>query len=193
MNAQQVWQSQPTDDAPRISLDYVRHQARSLESRTRLRNALEYGTGVLCFFLFSFSAWQEGLEHPIMVASLAWFAVWSLYYMYRWHGSAAVKPAPGEDGVLDTLRYQRQQLGRQRDFRRDIWRWSTPTVLPAFVLFLASKIIEENPVPWNEIFFLVLWVVLGIAIAVGFLEAEVRRFQREIDALDSLVEPAERG
>jgi hypothetical protein len=65
-------------------------------------------------------------------------------------------------------------------------------VLPAFALFLASKIIEENPVPWNEIVFLGVWVVLGIAIAVGVLEAEVRRFQREIDALDSLGEPAER-
>jgi hypothetical protein len=193
MNAQRVWQSQVTDDAPRISLEYVRHQARGLESRTRLRNALEYGTGVLCFFLFGISAWQEWPERPIMVVSLCWFAVWSLYYIYRWHRSAAMQPAPGEDGVLDTLRYQRQQLGRQRDFRRQVWRWSTPTVLPAFALFLASKIIEENPVPWNEIVFLGVWVVLGIAIAVGVLEAEVRRFQREIDALDSLVEPAERS
>ena len=58
MNAQQVWQSQVTD-APRISLEYVRHQARNLESRTRLRNALEYGTGVLAFLMFGFGAWQE--------------------------------------------------------------------------------------------------------------------------------------
>ena len=109
--------------------------------------------------------------------------------MYRWHGSAAAKPAPGEDGVLDTLRYHRQQLGRQLDIRRQSWVWWSPTVLPAFALFLASKIIEENPVPWNEIGILLMWLVLGIAISVGFLEGEARRLQREIDALDSLVEP----
>lgn len=188
MNAQQVWQSQPSD-APRISLEYVRHQARSLESRTRRRNALEYGTGVLCFFMFGFGAWQEWPDRPVMVASLGWFALWCLYYMYRWHGSAAVKPAPGEDGVLDTLRYQRQQLGRQRDVRRQSCRWWSPSVLPAFGLFLTSKIIEENPVPWNEIAFLVMWVILGVAISVGLLEGEARRLQREIDALDSLADP----
>ena len=82
MNAQEVWQSQVTD-APRISLEYVRHQARNLESRTRLRNALEYGTGVLAFLMFGFGAWQEWPARPIMVASLGWFALWCLYYMYR--------------------------------------------------------------------------------------------------------------
>jgi hypothetical protein len=38
--------------------------------------------------------------------------------MYRWHGSAAVTPAPGEDGVLDTLHYQRQERGREPAERR---------------------------------------------------------------------------
>ena len=42
MNVQQVWQAQATE-APRISLAYVRHRAGSVERRTRLRNALEYG------------------------------------------------------------------------------------------------------------------------------------------------------
>jgi hypothetical protein len=185
MNAQQVWQSQLTD-APRISLEYVRHQARGLESRTRRRNALEYGTGIVAFILFGFSAWQEWPERPIMVASLCWFALWCLFYVYRWHGRAAVKPAPGEDGVLDTLRYQRQQLERQRDVRRQSWRWWSPAVLPGFALFLVSKVIEQNPLPLNEIVFLMLWVVAGVAISVGFLEGEARRLQREIDALDSL-------
>ena len=191
MNAQQVWQSQSLE-APRMSLAFVRHEAGKLERRTRLRNALEYGTGILCCVLFGVGAWHEGVERPVMVASLGWFAAWSLYYMYRWHGGAGVKPAPGEEGVLDTLRFQRQQLVRQRDFRRQSWRWWAPTVLPGFALFLASKIIEENPVPVNELAFLLVWVSLGVVLGVGFLEGEARRLQREIDALDSLVEPAGR-
>ena len=32
----------------------------------------------------------------------------------------------GGGGVLDTLRFHRRQLERQRDFRRGIWRWQFP-------------------------------------------------------------------
>jgi len=124
MNAQQVWQSQRSD-APRISLEYVRHQAHSLESRMRWRNAVEYGTGVLTFVLFGFSAWHNGAR-PIMVAALAWLALWSLYYVYRWHREACAAETPADSGVLDTLRFQRRQLERQRDVRRRSWRWWAP-------------------------------------------------------------------
>jgi hypothetical protein len=186
MNAQQVWQSQAVD-APRISLAYVRHHAGTLERRTRWRNALEYGTGVLAFGLFAFSVWQELDTRPLMSAAMGWFALWCLYYMSRWHRAAAVAGAPEDAGVLDSLRYQRQLLERQRDVRRRSWRWWSPGVLPGFVLFFASMIAGKDPVPWNEVAFAAAWVTLGIAISIGFLEGEARRIQGEIDALDSLV------
>ncbi len=185
MNAQQVWQSQPVD-APRISLTYVRHQADTLERRMRWRNALEYGTGVLAFGLFVFSGWQEFSTRPLMSVAMGWFALWCLYYMFRWHRFAAVAATPAEAGVLDSLRYLRQQLERQRDVRRRSWQWWSPSVVPGFMLFFSSMITERDPVLWNEVAFAVMWVTLGIVVSIGFLEGEARRIQGEIEALDSL-------
>jgi hypothetical protein len=185
MNAQQAWQSQAVD-APRITLAYVRHRASTLERRTRWRNALEYGTGVLALVLFAFGVWQELDTRPLMSAAMGWFAVWCLYYMFRWHRRAAVTAAPEDAGVLDSLRYQRRQLERQRDVRLRSWRWWGPGVLPGFVLFFTSMIAEQDPVPWTEVAFAVAWTAIGVGFSIRFLGAEARRIQREIDALDSL-------
>jgi hypothetical protein len=185
MNLQQVWQSQATE-APRISLAYVRHGASALELRTRRRNAIEYLVGVLCLGLFSFSALQYREGRPLMVAALVWFALWSIHYMVCWHRMASAKAAPAEAGMLDCLRYQRRELERQRDLRRRNWRWWGPAVLPGFGLFFASMFLEVKPVPWNEIAFVVVWIVVGSGLGIAWLEAEARRLQREIEALDSL-------
>ncbi len=65
-------------------------------------------------------------------------------------GLAAAEPAPADAGVLDTLRYQRRQLERQRDLRRRSWRWWGLPMLPGMALMLASMIIEQDPVPWRR-------------------------------------------
>jgi hypothetical protein len=185
MNAQQLWQAQ-ANESPRISLAYVRHGAGSLERRTRWRNAIEYGTGVFALAFLGFCAWKYIELQPLMSASLACMALWTLYYMYRWHRHAAAQASPADAGVLDTLRYQRRQFERQRDLRRGSWRWWGPPMLPGFVLMLASMYFEWNPVPWTLMGLMVVVLLLGMALAAGFLEWEARRFQREIDALDSL-------
>ena len=185
MNAQQVWQSQSAE-VPRISLAYVRHRASSHERHTRRRNALEYAVAVLTCGLAGFTAWQKVSGRPLMLAALGWLALWSLYYMYCWHREAASEATPADAGVLDTLRFQRRQLERQRDMRRRSWRWWGPPLLPGIALMLASLTIEVNPVSWNAIGLLIASLIVGTAIGVGVLELEARRFQREIDALDSL-------
>jgi hypothetical protein len=185
MNPQKAWQSESAQ-APRMSLAFVRHGASALESRTRRRNAFEYFVGVVCLVFFGFSTLQYLDDRPWMVAALGWFALWCIYYMYRWHRMASVVAAPADAGVLDCLRYLRQQLERQRDLRRRNWRWWGPAVLPGFGLFFASLILELKPVPWNQIAFAVIWFVVGCGLAILFLENEARRLQREIDALDSL-------
>jgi hypothetical protein len=185
MNAQQVWQSQVTE-APRISLDYVRHRTGNLEQRTRWRNALEYVLGILAFAVFIFGARQYGPSRPLMLAAHAWFALWALFYMYWWHRLAASQVTPADAGVLDNLRYQRRQLERQRDARLKSWRWWGLPSLPGFVLMLVSMVVEVEPVRWNVIGLLIVWLLAGTAIGVWFLNHEARRFQREIEALDSL-------
>lgn len=185
MNVQQVWQTQATE-APRFSLDYVRHGASTLERRARWRNALEYGTAVFACGLFLVIAWRQESGRPIMLAGLIFGALWALWYMVGWHRLAAVAARPEEAGVLDTLRYQRKHLERQRDARRRSWRWLFLPTLPMFALFIASQIFEMNPVPWIKVAFLVFWLLAGGGFGAWYSKYEARRFQREIDALDSL-------
>jgi uncharacterized membrane protein YfcA len=187
MNAQQVWQSQATD-APRISLAYVRHGASALERRTRRRNALEYGVGIFCLAFIGFAIWVNDMPPPLMLAGMVWFVIWTLYYMYRWHRYAAAESSPADAGVLDTLRYQRRQFERQRDLRRGSWRWWGPPMIPGLALMLASLYFEIDPVPWKALGFMGAWIFVGSGLAAWLLEFEARRFQREIDALDSLAE-----
>jgi hypothetical protein len=187
MNAQQLWQAQAAE-VPRISLAYVRHRASSLEQRTRWRNLLEYAVAFFGFCVCTFFAWQRFPARPLMIACLGWLALWSLWYMYRWHRFAASQATPAEAGVLDTLRYQRRQLERQRDARRDSWRWWGLTPLPGYFLMLLSMFVEQDPVPWDAIVIVVVGISATTAIGVWALEREARRFQREIDALDSLAD-----
>jgi hypothetical protein len=188
MNPQQVWQAQPVEP-PRISALYVRQREAALIRRVRWRNALEYGGCVLALGLAAWQAWDYGHNQarPIMAAGLAWFALWYVYYVIRWHHRAGVPEAPAVGGVLDSLRYQRRQLERQRDVRRQSWRWWGPTVAPGFVLVLTSMVLELRPVPWGEILLFTLWVSLAIGLAMAFIGRERHRIQEEMDALDSLI------
>jgi hypothetical protein len=188
VNPQQVWQAQAVE-APRISLAYVRHRTSALNRRIRWRNAVEYAACVLALGLAAAQAWDywHHQARPMMAAGLAWFALWYVYYVVRWHRHAGLREEPVSGGVLDALRYQRQQLERQRDVRYRSWRWWAPTVAPGFGLVLVSMIVELSPVPWGEILFFVIWVSLAIALAMAFIARERRRVQKEIEALDSLI------
>jgi hypothetical protein len=189
MNVQQLWQAQAIE-APRMSLAYVRHEATKLERRTRLRNALEYLMGAFCIVYFAWHAvsfYQQ--EQPILAASMGWFVLFSMYYGYRWHADASSRAAPADAGVLDTLRYQRRELERQRDARLRSWRWWIPAALPGFVIMAISMFMEEKIFSIERLVALIVWVIAGTWLSIAWLNQSARRLQREIDALDSLAKP----
>jgi hypothetical protein len=186
MNAQQVWQAQAME-APRISLEYVRHQAGILERKTRRGNVGAYVVCVLACGYWGWNAWQYFADQPIMLASLACYALFAFYCIYRTHRYASAESSPADAGVLDTLRYQRRQFERQRDFARGSWRWWIPAVLPGMALTLASGYFEVNPVPWRLMGIMALVFVAGLGFAAWITTWEARGYQREIDALDSLL------
>ena len=185
MNAQQVWQAQAID-APRISLAYVRHMANDFDRRRRLRAVPGYVIWILSLGLYGVLGAQFLHAKPLGVAGLAGFGFFALYCIYRLHRHVSAESSPADAGVLDTLRYQRRQFERQRDFRRGSWRWQFWAVLPGYALTLASMYFEVDPVPWKSIGFAVLVLILGMALQAWSGERGARRSQHEIDALDSL-------
>jgi hypothetical protein len=185
MNAQQAWQSQTTE-APRISLDYVRHRTQSFERRARWRNAAEYAFATFGFCYFCWHAWFSLASKPLFAAALVWSALYCVYGAIQWHRKARVQAAPADAGVFDTLQYQRRHLERQRDARARSWRWWLPPALPGFGLLIASLAIESPSGVDARFWLLVAWIVFAMAAGIWIYERDARRLQREIDALDSL-------
>ena len=185
MNAQQVWQAQAVD-APRISLAYVRHIATDFDRRRRQRAVLGYFLCVGACVWWAFCAWKFFSTKPLMLAALLCWGGYALYALYRTRRHVSAESSPADAGVLDTLRYQRRQLERQRDFRRGGWRINL-AVLPGYALLLASMYFENSPpASWRHIGFAALFLVGALALAAWAGERQARRSQREIDALDSL-------
>ncbi len=187
MNAQQVWQSQAVD-APRISLAYMRHVASDFERRRRLRAGFGYVAVLGACGLHVFNAWQFFATKPLAVVASVCVVIGLLYCLYRLHRHMTAESNPADAGVLDTLRFQRRQLERQRDWRRGNWRWAFPALLPGYVLAMASLYFENDPVPWKHMGVAALVLLVSIALAIFEGERKARRSQRDIDALDSLAD-----
>lgn len=188
MTPQQAWQEQP-GEAPRISLEYVRHRARSIERRSYCRNAFEYAGATLGAGGCAWFAWTHQSKLPLMAAGMAWIALYFVYVAIQWNRRAGTQLAPTDAGVLDTLRYQRRQLERQRDARRGNWRWWLPPLVPAYVLFVVSMAVEQGGIRRPEFWLMIGWFAFVTGIAIAVYERTARRLQREIDALDSLASP----
>jgi hypothetical protein len=183
MNVQQVWLAQ-SSQAPRISLEYIRHRTDTLERRSRKDAVLGYVICVSACAFWGWVAWTHFSAQPLMLAAIAWYGLFALYTMYRLNRHAALQVSLADAGVLDTLRFHRKQLEQQRDFRRGTWRWQFSAVLPGLVLQLAASIAYSSPT--KSIVFLIVVTTLGFALAVVVGKYQARRAQREIDALDSL-------
>jgi membrane associated rhomboid family serine protease len=185
MNTQQLWQSQEAD-APRVTLDYVRHGATAFERRIFWRNALEYVGAAASVAICSFLAWEIRPQRPLLAASVAWFALFGIYAAVQWHRKAGRQVAPADAGVLDTLRFQRRHLEMQRDARRGNWRWWVPPYIPGAALMITSQLTEmPDPLNWRTLFMIVV-LFSSVIGGIQFYERGARRLQREIDALDSL-------
>lgn len=185
MTTQEIWQLQALE-APRVSAAYMRHRAHDLARRTQIRNGSAYVIGFPCVLVIAWCCWRYFLHLPVMVAGLALTLLPLVYVTFRQHRRASAAQVPEDAGALDSLRFYRRELERQRDARRDWRQWLLP-VVPGLITLLASFVLELNPIPWAVVAFEAIVIVGGPCLTVAFEEWSARRLQREIDALDSLV------
>lgn len=185
MNAQQVWQAHSID-SPRMSLAYVRHVATDFERRRRQRAVL---SGVIMLGAGCINAlvsWQFLHSKPLAVTAAACIVLFVLYFVFRLYRHVSAESSPVDVGVLDTLRYQRRQLERQRDWRRSSWRWMVAGMLPFWGFSMASLYFEVDPISWRSIGFMVLVMLASFVGVARAGERGARQSQREIEVLDSL-------
>src|SRR5215831_17456207 len=182
---QQAWQRQALD-APRINLTYLSHRTASLQRRTRIRNALEYLGGIAGMVWCIWFGWGFISPRPLMSICIVLWVLAVFYLMFQWHRRAGLQLPAEQLGTLDALQFYRQQLVRQRDARLGGWRRWLPPLAPSLVVILIAFIVEVHPTPWKPILCLIaLWAVL-LTLGVLSYEKVGRRYQQEIDALDSM-------
>ena len=182
---QQAWQRQALD-APRISLEYLRHRTGALRRRTLLRNGIEYVGCVAGIVFVVWAQWHFIVARPMFTSAIFMWIAGIAYIMWQWHRRAGAQQPAAELGTLDALRFYRQELERQRDARRGNWRWWVPALVPCVMATFLSLFMEVQPIPWTPMGLLAAWVVIGVGLGIAGYERAARRYQEEIDALDSL-------
>jgi hypothetical protein len=185
MNTQQLWQAQALD-APRMSLAFVRHQADALRRRTRIINAANYVVGGAGMAYFAWKGAEFFSNAPLLsAATVLWLAA-ALLAILLTRKRFGSQQQPAEFGVLDALKFHRQQLERQRDARRGVGRWLPLFFIPGHVMLFMSFFLEVTPIPWKYVVFNAVTIVFGTWIAIAMTARGARRIQKEIDALESL-------
>lgn len=185
MNTQQLWQAQALD-APRISLAFVRHQSDALLRRTRFFNAGNYILGGAGLAYFAWKSAEFFSTAPLLASATALWLAAGLFAALLMRKRIASQERPAEFGVLETIKFDRQQLERQRDARCGVCRWLPLLFVPGHVMLFMSFFLEVTPIPWKYIAFNAVLIVFGTWIAIAMTAHSARRIQREIDALDSL-------
>lgn len=185
MTTQEIWNSQ-SFDAPRVSIEYVRHLANELrakaqEKQRKLTQVLGFASVLMLLNIFSHP------DMPLRQAAFVCIAISTLIELLRFRRKNALQAAPAEAGVMDSLKYYRQALVRQREMIRTNLGFSLMVGSPGLILLIASFIFERRMLPPGLIVALVsFWVVIAVAVLVA-RQIHLRRFDHEIAAADLLM------
>ena len=180
-----IWQSQPTEGAT-MPLEEIRRRAGKFQSRIAWRNAREYAAALVVVLFFAYRLLRTndilGGTGMAMIIAGVLYVVWHLHR----HGSA--RSLPEELGRSSCLGFHRDELARQRDLLRGVWRWYLGPLIPGLVVVMAATA-RGNPghlphIAWWTAGYGV--VVAALFVFIGRLNASgARRLQRMIDELDA--------
>jgi hypothetical protein len=147
MSPQQIWQSHALD-APRVTLEDVRRRTDDLagNNRAKLMRLFILQLLLSAFLLFHTLPEQAGrpFMQTLLVLSIAGTWVWLVW----WKRRMAPAPADAQASVLDSVRYYRAELTRQRDLHRKNWRYGlliNAVAMPFLALVYAYEAHESWP------------------------------------------------
>lgn len=183
-----LWQSMPTE--PVVITPYeMRMRAAFFEGRIRRRNRVEY---IACGFVAAVFSWYATFDLSTILWPIANFmiAAATIYVGISLHrkGKAGATPDSGTVGSL--VEFHRQELVRQRDALKTVWRWYLLPFVPGLVLwFIAMWIGQGQDAARPGLFAVVLGLVFVLCMAVYLVILLLNllgaaRLQRMIDDLD---------
>lgn len=180
-NPRKLWQKQEVETM-RFSVEELRAKAGKLQRRIGRRNLREYLAALVVMAFCGVASWNTPQLIPrIAYALLIVAATFYVWYLHRW-GSA--RPAPAEMGSADCARFYRDELMRQRDLLRSVWKWAIGPVLPGILLLAVYNISSaQSSELWRQLLYVVLEGAIFLAVAWGNLLA-ARRLDGRIAELN---------
>jgi len=172
-----AWSAQPIEETV-MSTDELRRSARRFQSRIGWRNAREYVAAAVVAGFFAYIAWAETL--PLARAGAIMIVAGSLYVAWALHRRASARDVPDDAGARACVAFHRQELERQRDALKSVWRWYIGPVVPGFVLLTLGVL------PRSGIASVLITLALGVLAFGGVVLLNrwgARKLQREIDQL----------
>jgi hypothetical protein len=181
--AKAAWQSQRVD-APLLSIDYLRNRSLEHTRERRTRRLLEYllacAAVVMCVW---FAAVVDSILFRVGIFVMLAGILYSLYD--RWRRKAAWSLTL-EGSAAEGLHFYKQELARLRDLHRGLWKVDLPAGVPGAVVLLVWAFLErsasENRV---RIIVLVFAVAVWILVALRHEAQAAKRYQHELDALET--------
>jgi lipopolysaccharide export LptBFGC system permease protein LptF len=175
-----IWQNQSVE-VNQMSLDQLRRKAEKFQKRIHNRNFTEYAAAVfvVAAFVRSWRVPQLRLGSGLIIAA-------TLYMVYQLHKRGAAKTVPAALGLGTCRDFHRQELERQRDLLRDIWKWYLLPFVPGLLAFVAVPAMQVPPDKWLRMApFILMCAVVFFGIGRLNQRAAVR-LQRQIDELDTI-------
>ena len=182
--AKTAWQSQRVE-APRLSIDYLRHRAQEHATETRTRSVLEYLLGGAAVVL---GAWLATVVDGVLFrVGLVVMLAGLLYSLYDSWRNRLVWSVTLEGSAADGQQFYKQELARLRDLHRRLWKVYLPASIPGAVVLLIWAFLERSELDGaRRLIILAFGIAAWIGVMLRHEAQEAKRYQRELDALERI-------
>jgi len=177
-----LWQKQEVEEMKMISVDELRVKAAKFQSRIRWRNLREQAACLFVIAAFGAMSLKTSQTVPrIGFALIIAGAIYVAWHLQKW-GSPKVLPA--DLGRANCVGFYRDELERQRNLLRSIWKWYLGPLIPGMSLLVIYGIWVAPPDR--------RWFPLSYAVAAGAFfwligwlnQRAARRLEGQIAELD---------
>jgi hypothetical protein len=175
-----LWQNQSVEPVE-MSLEQIRQKAQMFQQRIRNRNLTEYVAAVFVFGIFGYYMWR----FPELRLASAVILAATVYVMYQLHARGAARTVPESLALRPCLEFHLQELERQRNLVRDVWKWYLLPFVPGLILFIAI-LLRHHPEKWIVMLPVIL---VQTALFYGIWKLNDRaadKLQHQIDELNSM-------
>jgi len=178
-----------TDQGENLTMSIAELAARSNQFRSRIkrRNFIEYLAAALIIGIFGWldfivPVWSVQIGAGLIIAA-------ALYVSWQLNKRASV--SSNTMLATDLVNFHRDELVRQRDALRSVWRWYLLPFVPGALVFTLGTTIEANAdlSIWGALAVSAVQLGFGGAIFLGIWTLNIyaaRRLDEKIKALDSV-------